>query len=63
MKARAGIDPDKPLNLHDRNLLSKLIAAMSRYETGGRGASFEAVIKILNNTGGSAITSAKTLSH
>ena len=57
-----GFDPNAQLNLNDPAVMSKLIAAMARVESGKNKYSGDQVkILIQNNTGGSAVVSASTM--
>lgn len=62
---RTGFGADQKLNLHDKEALASVLAAMLKQENakGNAGLTRDVVIKILNNTGGSAVVAAAQLPH
>lgn len=56
-----GFNENQPLNMNDPAVLAKLIAAKASMEGAGNRVSEGTVIRIFNNTGGSAIVSASQM--
>lgn len=61
--ARTGFGANQHLDLHDTTTLAKLIAAITKHENKKNNYTPGQVVKILNNTGGSAVVSTASLAH
>lgn len=61
VSARTGIDPDTHIDLHDRDTLAKLIAAMTKQEKVSSRITPQTVVTVMNNTGGNAIVTASQM--